>query len=89
MLILSSLLIKAQNSNPYQNFNISFLEEAPIIDGTILEEALWNQVLPISDLKQIKPNYGAPASEKTEIRVAYTLKTLFVAVVCYDSAPKK
>jgi hypothetical protein len=88
-LILSSLLIKAQNSNPYQNFNISFLEEAPIIDGTILEEALWNQVLPISDLKQIKPNYGAPASEKTEIRVAYTLKTLYVAVVCYDSAPEK
>jgi hypothetical protein len=89
LLILSSLLIKAQNSNPYQNFNISFLEEAPIIDGTILEEALWNQVLPISDLKQIKPNYGAPASEKTEIRVAYTLKTLYVAVVCYDSAPEK
>ena len=86
---MSSLLIKAQNSNPYQNFNISFLEEAPIIDGTILEEALWNQVLPISDLKQIKPNYGAPASEKTEIRVAYTLKTLYVAVVCYDSAPEK
>ena len=34
----------AQNSNPNQNlnFDVSFLEEDPIIDGEILEETLWN-----------------------------------------------
>src|SRR6056300_125211 len=88
---LFSALLVAQNTNPNQrlNFGITFLENAPILDGNILKETLWYQVFPIRDLKQIKPNYGAPASEKTEIRVAYTLKTLFVAVVCYDSAPEK
>jgi hypothetical protein len=43
----------------------------------------------LTDLKQIKPNYGASASENTEIRIAYTSKTLYVAVVCYDSAPNE
>ena len=61
---LAYLQVIAQNSNPNQNlnFDVSFLEQDPIIDGEILEETLWNQVFPIRDLKQIKPNYGAPAS---------------------------
>jgi hypothetical protein len=71
------------------NFNITSLNEDPIIDGNILDEDLWNSVLPLTDLKQIKPNYGASASENTEIRIAYTSKTLYVAVVCYDSAPNE
>ena len=88
---LAYLQVIAQNSNPNQNlnFDVSFLEQDPIIDGEILEETLWNQVFPIRDLKQIKPNYGAPASEKTEIRIAYTSKTLYIAVVCFDTAPEK
>ena len=57
------------------------------MDGNVLGELLWKSVNPIKELRQIKPNYGALASEKTEIRVAYTLKTLYVSVVCYDSAP--
>ena len=57
------------------------------MDGNVLGELLWKSVNPIKELRQIKPSYGALASEKTEIRLAYTLKTLYVAVVCYDSAP--
>lgn len=57
------------------------------MDGNVLGELLWKSINPIKELRQIKPSYGALASEKTEIRVAYTLKTLYVAVVCYDSAP--
>ena len=88
---LAYLQVIAQNSNPNQNlnFDVSFLEQDPITDGEILEETLWNQVFPIRDLKQIKPNYGAPASEKTEIRIAHTSKTLYIAVVCFDTAPEK
>jgi hypothetical protein len=79
----------SQNSNPNQNLNfeISTLKEPPVMDGNVLGELLWKSVNPIKELRQIKPSYGALASEKTEIRVAYTLKTLYVAVVCYDSAP--
>lgn len=81
----------AQKNNPNQNLNfpITYLESDPILDGNILGEALWERVPAITELKQIKPDYNVPASEETAIRVAYTNKTLYVAVVCYDSAPDK
>src|SRR6056300_1147244 len=87
---LFSALLVAQNTNPNQrlNFGITFLENAPILDGNILKESLWKNIPVITNLEQIKPNYGAPVSEKTEIRVAYTSKTLYVAVVCYAKTPE-
>ena len=89
--ILNFCFTLAQNTNPNKNlnFNISFLNEDPVIDGEVLNESLWDQVYAIRDLKQIKPNYGAPASEQTIIRIAYTNKTLYVAVVCFDTEPKQ
>ena len=91
IVVFHFFLVKAQNTNPNKNlnFNISFLVEDPIIDGEVLNEALWEQVYTIRDLKQIKPDYGAPASEKTAIKIAYTAKTLYVAVVCFDTSPEK
>lgn len=91
IIVFNFFLVKAQNSNPNKNlnFNISFLAEDPIIDGEVLNEALWEQVYTIRDLKQIKPDYGAPASEKTAIKIAYTSKTLYVGVVCFDTSPEK
>ena len=81
----------AQKNKSRQNldFQITFLEDSPVIDGNILGEKLWDKVPIIENLKQIKPDYGLPASEKTSIRVAYTNKSFFVAVVCYDTAPDK
>ena len=89
--MFSIVVAHSQNNNLNKNlsFNISSLKEEPLIDGNILGEDIWNSVEPITDLKQIKPDYGAPATENTEIRIAYTSKTLYVAVVCYDSAPEK
>jgi len=81
----------AQKNNPNQNLNfpITFLDTDPVLDGNILGEALWEKVPAITRLKQIKPDFNVPASENTAIRVAYTNKTLYVAVVCYDSTPNK
>ena len=91
IVVFHFFLVKAQNTNPNKNlnFNISFLAEDPIIDGEVLNEPLWEQVYTIRDLKQIKPDYGAPASEKTAIKIAYSTKTLYVAVVCFDNSPEK
>lgn len=89
--VFTFIVSNSQNIDTNKNLNLTItsLEKDPIIDGNILEEELWNLILPITELKQIKPNYGASASENTEIRIAYTSKTLYIAVVCYDSAPDK
>jgi len=88
-ILLFTTILWAQKNNPNQNLNfpITFLKTDPTIDGNILSEAIWEQVPAITDLKQIKPNYNQPASEETAIRVAYTHKTLYIAVICYDKTP--
>ncbi|UWX56479.1 carbohydrate binding family 9 domain-containing protein [Maribacter litopenaei] len=65
------------------------METEPVVDGEIRNEPLWESVPLAPDLIQIKPSYGAPVSEKTEIRVAYSNTTFYVAVVCYDTEPNK
>lgn len=63
--------------------------ESPVIDGDILYDEVWQGVNPITELVQQMPNFGLPASEKTEVRIAYDDKNLYVSAVCYDSSPSE
>ena len=63
------------------------IEASPSIDGEVLEDVIWQSIAPLSDLSQAQPSFGQPATEKTEIRVAYTSSVFYVSVVCYDSSP--
>lgn len=93
LILLSVLLntlfsLQAQDQEP-PVYQATFLEEDPDIDGEIRAEKLWEGVPIAKDLIQIKPNYGSPVSEKTEIRIAYSKTTFYVAAICYDSEPDK
>lgn len=92
--LLYSIHCLSQSTSKNQNFNrpyyqATFLEQEPVIDGEIRSEALWANVPLAQELIQLKPSFGKPVSEKTEIRVAYSKTTFYVAVVCYDSEPNK
>ncbi|MGB9835607.1 MAG: DUF5916 domain-containing protein [Candidatus Saccharicenans sp.] len=63
------------------------LQEPIKLDG-LLEEEVWKQNEPVSDFLQHDPEDGAPASEKTEVWVAYDSANLYVAAYCHDSDPK-
>ncbi len=67
----------------------SFFSVEPKIDGNILSDPLWMKINPIKDLIQIKPRFGQIASEKTEIRIAFSDKMLFLGVLCFDKNPEK
>ena len=63
------------------------LEELPEIDGEVLKDPIWQQVPAFGDLQQVQPHYGTPASEPTEIRIAFTKEFFYLAVVCHDAQP--
>ncbi len=65
------------------------IEVAPEIDGDVLNDQLWQTIAPYGNLIQVQPNFGYPASEQTDIRIAYTDNTFFLSVVCYDARPKE
>ena len=63
--------------------------EAPLrIDG-VLDDPLYGEVSPISDFVQVEPREGAPATEKTEVWLAFDDQQVYVAFRCWDSRPDR
>lgn len=58
------------------------------IDGR-LDEPAWSQAEPAADFRQEIPTEGAPGSEKTEVRVLYDAKNIYIGIRAFDSEPKK
>ena len=59
--------------------------ELPItLDGN-LDEPAWQEAPVTLGFIQKDPQEGSPSTEKTEFRVLYTAKTLYIGVICYDS----
>jgi hypothetical protein len=62
-------------------------EQAPEIDGDVLDDPAWSGVEPLTDFWQTAPDAGSPASQPTEVRILYTETMLYFGVVCYDDDP--
>jgi hypothetical protein len=58
----------------------------PRIDGA-LDDALWLRTATASGFVQAEPDEGKPATELTEVRVAYDEATLYIAAYLHDSNP--
>ncbi len=56
------------------------------IDG-VLDEAVYSEVPPVSDLVQTLPHEGQPATEKTDAWVMFDENNLYLSCRCWDSAP--
>jgi hypothetical protein len=81
MLLVTSFLF-AQNQTPPRITN------PPHIDG-ILNEDDWKHALIVSDFIQRLPREGTIPSERTEMRVMYSDRSLFLGFIAYDSQPEK
>ena len=68
---------------------VSLAAEQPIrLDG-LLDEEVWRRAVPATDFVQLDPDNGAPATERTEVRVVFTAHSLYLGVLCLDSEPDK
>ena len=59
---------------------------AIIIDG-VLDEEVWLKAVPATGFIQADPHEGQPASDVTEVKVAFDTDNLYVAVLCRDADP--
>ena len=60
--------------------------EGPVIDGQI-DDAAWRDAVRITEFVQMNPLEGAPASEQTEVYLAYDNTNFYVGVYAYYSDP--
>jgi hypothetical protein len=58
-----------------------------MLDGDVLGDPVWQLATPVNTFWQEQPEEGAPASERTEVRILFTNDTLYIGVVCYDNDP--
>ncbi|MEX1128960.1 MAG: DUF5916 domain-containing protein [Vicinamibacterales bacterium] len=60
---------------------------SPVLDGDILNEELWRRAPAAGGFVQKNPTEGAPASQRTEVRILYTSTALYVGIICFDDDP--
>ena len=58
------------------------------LDG-IFDEPVWKRARPADDFIQVDPSNGRPATEATEVRIAFSDDVFYMAVTCFDSEPDK
>ena len=62
--------------------------EGPTIDGRV-NDPVWQSVTPYTAFTQQDPIEGAPASERTEVRVIVGKGNVYVGIIAFDSDPSK
>jgi hypothetical protein len=59
---------------------------APKIDG-ILEDEVWKNIPASTDFIQWDPDYKAPSSQKTEVKIIYDDDAIYIGAFMYDTHP--
>jgi hypothetical protein len=68
--------------------NAARLEVVPALDGEVRNDPAWRRIRARTSFTQNTPDEGAPASQRTELRIAWTDDALWVAFVCHDDQPE-
>jgi hypothetical protein len=63
-------------------------QQPPTLDGRVNDE-VWLGSEPYTTFTQQDPVEGAPASERTEVRVLFDKSNVYIGIICFDSEPDK
>jgi hypothetical protein len=88
VLLLLLAGIPAQDTAARTSLRAYRAEAPPTIDGR-LDEPLWKLAEGAGSFLQFEPNEGEPATERTEVHVAYDNGSLYVGAKLYDDEPEK
>ena len=83
-MVLIPMGVDAQIELELPRMSATRTSEAIKIDG-VLDEGIWQNVEPIDEFDQIQPDEGAPATEKSSVRILYDAKKLYFGFTFFDS----
>ena len=76
-----------ETSRPVPSVQAVRITTPPELDG-LVDEEVWKSVPPATAFVQQNPDEGAPATERTEVRVAFDERNLYFGIVCFDREPE-
>ena len=65
------------------------LSQAPTLDGDVAGDPAWAGLTPFTDFKQLQPDNGQAATQRTEAYIGYTDAALYLAVICHEEDPQQ
>ena len=73
------------------DFSVSRAAQPPIIDGALNDEVWQRAALPLGEWLSYQPNRGdkMPAELRTEVKIAYDDRNIYLAIHCFDHEPAK
>ena len=80
--------IEKINLKPRPSINALRVEIPPVIDGS-LDEAVWENASVGGDFIQFEPIDNIAMSERTEFRILYDNKAIYIGIWAFDSEPEK
>ena len=73
----------AQRYESTQNSIIAFkVKDLPVIDGVVLDDPAWEDVVPATGFVQQSPDEGKPATERTEVKIMFSNKNMYGNLFC-------
>jgi Domain of unknown function (DUF5916)/Carbohydrate family 9 binding domain-like len=81
--LILTLMICGQISAQQKSFQAVKVKSAPRIDG-VLDDVIWQNVPVATDFIINSPDFGKPASHKTEVKVLYDNTSIYVGAYMYD-----
>lgn len=86
IIIFCSVKISAQLS--VRTMTAVRIDRQLTVDG-ILNEEEWNRAIPATDFTQTEPVFENPPTQKTEVKLLYNDKGVYVGAIMYDDEPEK
>jgi hypothetical protein len=69
-------------------YRVMEVRNGPNIDGD-LSDPVWTEAAILDGFVQQEPATGAPATERTEVRLLRDKESLYLAITCFDSDPER
>ncbi len=88
VLLILTLITASLDLEASKEIRPQFTQDTIEIDGHLNEED-WAQAQVINDFTQQFPDEGRPSTERTEVRMLYSMEKLYIGFECYDSEPEK
>ena len=87
LVVLIASTVEASEPNDRPHGSATRLGQTPTLDGLVADDPAWREVTPFTGFRQLRPDNGAAASERTEVYFGFTDDTLHVGVICHESDP--
>ena len=83
---LSAQVATTRSESDRLRVDAAAVTEPVRVDG-VLDDEVWRRARPVTGFVQAEPREGQPASERTEVWIAFDEDNLYVAAHLYDSDP--